>query len=211
MKRLNLLFALLVLTSAQAFGITANKVYRVPSGGSIPSWGPVNLADGTNAVTGQLPTANIADGAITVPKLSAINIQRSSAIASFTHATSTLTKVTNSDVSITTTGNPVELFIEPATTGTASGVITKVVSGTSGGRQADWTIYRDGVEVTGRIQTSMTLDGSAPISSISFGMPLRWVNTPPAGTYTYSLYVRTTGATAEAEIVNAKLVALELR
>lgn len=56
MKKIFFLLSLLPLLS---FGVTAGKVWRVPTAGTIPSWGPINLDDATNAVNGTLATSNI--------------------------------------------------------------------------------------------------------------------------------------------------------
>jgi hypothetical protein len=53
------LILFLAVFSVTCFGVTSDKVWRIPSGGSLASWGPVNLSAGSpNAVTGQLPIAN---------------------------------------------------------------------------------------------------------------------------------------------------------
>lgn len=57
------LLLLVLLVSQFAFGVTANKVWRIPSGATLPAWGPVNLADTTNAVTGSLPAASLESNA----------------------------------------------------------------------------------------------------------------------------------------------------
>lgn len=47
------------LISQIAFGVTAGKAWRVGTGKTQPSWGAINLADTTNAVTGTLPASSL--------------------------------------------------------------------------------------------------------------------------------------------------------
>lgn len=54
----NLLIFFLFL-SQTVFGVTAGKAWRVAPGASQPSWGAINLADTTNAVTGTLPASSL--------------------------------------------------------------------------------------------------------------------------------------------------------
>ena len=98
MKHLLLAF---LLISQFAFAVTGNKVWRIPSGGTLPAWGPVNLADGTNAITGALPShAN----------LPAVGQQISSA-TSYSNTISSETQISGLSVTITTTGRPVMVFL----------------------------------------------------------------------------------------------------
>src|ERR1039458_7087888 len=60
----NLFFGLLIF-SQFAFGITGNKVWRVPSGQSLGAWGPIQLGDNVNAVSGALAIANGGSGQVT--------------------------------------------------------------------------------------------------------------------------------------------------
>jgi hypothetical protein len=71
------LFLLLLIISQSAFAVTANKLWRIPSGGTLPGWGPANLADGTNAVTGILAFGNGGTGSSSITGLvsSAVNLK----------------------------------------------------------------------------------------------------------------------------------------
>jgi len=55
MKKLSILFVFIPIL---AWAVTQDMVRRVPHGGTIPSWGPVNLAGRPNSVTGTLPSTN---------------------------------------------------------------------------------------------------------------------------------------------------------
>ncbi len=48
-----------LLITTQAFSVTQDKVWRIPHGGSLGQWGPVNLGGGANAVTGSLPGSSV--------------------------------------------------------------------------------------------------------------------------------------------------------
>lgn len=52
------IIALFMVVALSAMGVTQNKVWRVPNGGSVPSWGPLNLTGGANAISNQLPIAS---------------------------------------------------------------------------------------------------------------------------------------------------------
>lgn len=56
MKHLFLIISFLM--TSQAFARTNGNVYRMPMAGNIPTWGPVDLTDSTNAVNGTLTIAN---------------------------------------------------------------------------------------------------------------------------------------------------------
>lgn len=60
MKTIILLLSFLI--AGESFARTNGNVYRMPGAGNLPSWGAVNLADGTNAVTGTLAIANGGSG-----------------------------------------------------------------------------------------------------------------------------------------------------
>lgn len=60
MKTIILLLSFII--ASESFARTNGNVYRMPGSGNIPSWGPVNMADGTNAVTGALGIANGGSG-----------------------------------------------------------------------------------------------------------------------------------------------------
>lgn len=61
----HIIFLSLIL-STLGQGVTQDKVWRVPSGGTLPSWGAVNLAGTGNGVTGTLPVTKGGTGAATL-------------------------------------------------------------------------------------------------------------------------------------------------
>jgi hypothetical protein len=161
--------------------VTSNTI-GVATGGI----GTTQLA--STAVT----TAKVANNAITRPLLAAVGQQISSSSGAFSTSSVSPVNVTNLSVSITTTGRPVMLIIQP--------FLATGSSGMSGATQAcGMSILRAGSPVTSwEIQAS-----TASIPSVSF------LDTPGAGTYTYQVQGQvTSGGTLSVE--TCVLVAYEL-
>lgn len=191
MKKLFLSF---LLVSQFAYAITGNSVWRIPSGASLPTWGPVNLADATNAVTGILPKAN----------LPSLGQQLSSSSASFTTSSTSYVDVTNLTVTITTTGQPVMLMLQSDGSGTQSYLAASKTSTCS----ADIRFVRASSEV-GSYHFG---NDAAPASSgwIIPSSSAQFVDVIGAGTYTYKIQAKITSGTANMNVINTKLLAYEL-
>jgi hypothetical protein len=201
------LFLALLLTTSLCYGVTANKVWRIPIGGTKPSWGPINLADTTNAVTGILPQAN----------LTSRGRQVSSASGSASIASATLTDLNNLSVTITTNGNPVMLMVQSdGGTTTASPYIFRCVASSvsavngpfcysafvRNGTVISMNEYSIGTSVSGATTTGHTIETIvAP-----------FLDQPSAGTYTYKIQgaVASPGSAQSLVYNHLKLVAFEL-
>ena len=191
------LFLLIAFISASAFGVTGNKVWRVPNGGSLPAWGPVNLADGTNAVTGQLSRAN----------LPSVGQQISSSSGGFGTLSGSFVSVTNLSVSITTTGRPVMLMLIPD--GSANNVEFGPFSSSNGITPQGFFQFTRGGSSLGAVFLSGT---TSPASGTVFAgglnpLPVQ-LDTPSAGTYTYAFQMKAGGGQMNCQWV--ELVAYEL-
>lgn len=199
MKKLLLVLCLL---STMAIGVTANKVWRVPTSGStLGAWGPVNLSDNTNAVTGKLPSSN----------LGAVNSQVSSSCGAFSTSSGTPTQITNLSVTITTSGRPVMLSLQSDGTSTQSDVAA--VDNTSAGSQGGVNIYFMRASTTLTVENATSgvaptgQSGEVQIPTSSF----HYLDFVAAGTYTYHVFIQNACNNAGTVYVRyAVLVANEL-
>ena len=166
-------------------------------------------------------TAKIADGGVTRAKLEdrtvttdgtdpgAGGISKSTSSGTFSTSSSTLTDVTNVSTTITTTGRPVMVFLEPdGTTNPAELKSSRSASTNS----AQYAILRDATTVG---QAEITVDGvsSSGSSSLSHSPSgFMVIDDVAAGTYTYKLQakVATTGSMPSVEVNYVRIVAVEL-
>ena len=193
MKKL-LLFIFLI--PILAFAVTGNKVWRVSPGGTLPSWGPINLADGTNAVTGALPAKS---------NLPAVGQQVSSSTGLFNTSSASYVDVTNATVTITTTGRPVILMLLPDGASPSS-IGGSTTAGTSGGfkfsfNRAGATIAEYAMSSAFSSTTGEQID--VPSSSMWY------LDAVAAGTYVYKVQAALISG-AISYVKNAKLYAFEL-
>jgi hypothetical protein len=172
MKKLFLTF---LFVSQFSFAITSNSVWRIPSAGSLPSWGPVNLADGTNAITGALASKN---------NLPSVGQQVSSSCGSY-NISSTLSDITNLSVTITTVGRPVMIVMQPDGTISSFGNGAQWQKGGSSNSSGDAIdiVFKRGS--TGIAQFSVMGVAIAANWLASWASTLVYVDRPSAGTYTY--------------------------
>lgn len=154
------------------------------------------------AVAGGIGTSNIADGSITNPKLAALNIQQSASSGSFTGSATSATAVTGLSVTITTSGRPVMILLQPypgasqawmGTVGTFSGVL-----------QLEVYLYNGSSYLFSAAKVESTSAGSAipPL--------LNYIDTPAAGTITYSIQYAVASNTYLGAFTNCQLVAYEI-
>ncbi len=178
-------YLLALLLSLPCYGVTANKIWRVPNGGTLPAWGPLNLAGGSVAVTGLLPRSNLA----------AVNYHCSSGNSGTFFTTSTsYVDVTNLSVSIAaTTGDTIHLFLRPAAAGVGNG--GSVWGGTrvsvSGSYESDYTITDTGntaILETAIVNNVVTGTGLYTFPITSFGTDLIAGSTT---TFTYKVRAKT--------------------
>jgi hypothetical protein len=145
---------------------------------------------------GAVTTAKIEDAAITKAKLASLGQQESSTI-SFNSSSSTITQISGSTVSFTATGRPVLVKILPVGTTEALGSESTVRTASN---NALLSFRRDST-VIGVCALSQ--------SGVKNQIPLEILDTPPAGTYTYSLYLLSDGA-GNTVLSNVKLVVIPL-
>lgn len=171
------------------------------------SFNLIDAHDHTTTKGVQIPTAGIANAAVTRAKLSALGQQVSFSCASFTTASTSFVDVTNLSVSITTTGRPVYVAMISDGSGFESSVSAVVDTTGSGGvfrfvrgatEIATYSIY-----VGNGVNNSVVLIGT-PSSPI-------FIDVVAAGTYTYKVQLKTTSSIANlAGIHFYKLIAYEL-
>lgn len=143
-------------------------------------------------------TAKIADTAVTPAKMAALGQQISASCgSSFSTSSSSYTTVTNLSVSITSTGRPVLLFIQPAggdafyeATGTTGKQSKVTITGTTS-TQPEWIVNN--------------LNGAILMPSPS----LLFLDLPAAGAHTYTVQVKVVDASLVI-LQNVQLVAFQL-
>jgi hypothetical protein len=152
----------------------------------------------TLAVTGATTLGAVTlGGAVTgmdKSDLPSIGQQVSASTGNFSTASATPVDVTNATVTITTTGRPVRLFLQPdgSTTVDASAYST-------GAAAVTIRLLRDGTTIA-RMAVG---DSNVPVGAVQF------LDVPAAGTYSYKLQANTPGA-GTAVITYSMLVAYEL-
>lgn len=152
-----------------------------------------------NAVT----TIKILNGAVSRPKLAALGQQLSVGVTSITTVTgTTITLVANTAVTITTTGRPIWIFLQPIPNTNAFLECTP----TANTQGCSYYIYR-GAGATQVARFSVT-----PGVAVNTTTPgsLFVMDPEPAGTYRYDLYMNATNAGSAATVDNVQLVAYEL-
>jgi hypothetical protein len=153
-------------------------------------------------------TSNIANNAVTRTQLASVGQQISTPVGSFTTSSGSFVPVTGLSVTITTSGRPVMVFLQPDGT-TSSGLLGITSSSITTQATGSLNVKRGATLVF-----TMTVGG--PITSASaplfFPLGLMLLDTPSAGTYTYAVQAATfAGAgTPSFSINDSVLVAYEL-
>lgn len=174
----------------------------------------LNNIDAHTHATGsgvQIPTAGIANGAVTQAKRAALGQQISASCGSFSTTNTSFTDVTNLSVSITTTGRPVFVgLIADPTGGPLLPQIYCLYDATPAEAFVETQILRDVTSVhTSQMGTSTNgLNNDV----VSFSPGVIWhIDTPAAGTYTYKMQVKATAlTTTTVGLEHIKLIAYEL-
>ena len=162
---------------------------------SIPVSQSFLTVDTSGSISGYAPIAN----GITRSNLAAVGQQVSSSCGNFTTASDAYVSVTNLSVTITTSGRPVMVMLQADGTNSASSLYTPFA-----GNTILVQILRGASSVSiSYIGASVDTGLIVPPSSILV------LDTPSAGTYTYSVNVLAT-ASESIYINNAVLVAYEL-
>jgi hypothetical protein len=158
-----------------------------------------------NMAANSISTTNVIDGAITKAKQTSNYglTESSGAWGSATNASVDLAQIDNLSTTLTTTGKPVLVLLSAATTG-AIGLIQATSSG--GGNQNILWVIRDSATTGGGFLISEGTNELKPCSTFSY------LDTPVAGTYTYSIKLSVVFAsgTNQAFVKNCKLSVQEL-
>lgn len=161
-----------------------------------------------------IQTADIADGAVTYPKLAPLNKQVSSVEVLFEVNAPTYTDITNLTVTITTTGRPVMLMLQPADAVVYDfGLIYHTLVGSQTDYYAEIGITRNGDPLTrlGTALDSQFISGFKPINNFSTPpSAFSTVDLVAAGTYTYQIQAYTSSSDAIIGFQHIQLVAYEL-
>ena len=187
----------------------STKILTINSSGNIGSVYDVDNATLTIA-SNQLKIADSGVGTtqlaalnVTRPKLAAVGQQISSSSGTFSTTSGSATDVTNLSVSITTTGRPVMLMIQPVNAVDFGGyLINRVAAGTIA--RANIIIARDGVAI---LKTQLGYDNGALTLIIPSGQT--FLDTPAAGTYTYKVQAQIV-TDGDITVARCVLVAYEL-
>ena len=150
-------------------------------------------------------TAQIAALAVTRPKLAAVGQQVSASCGNFSTNNTTFTNVTNLSVTITTSGRPVMLIMQPDTSASQSWY--GVQESGPNNNTASFGFARGGT-----IFTFVTANLIGATTYQLFPGTLTYLDTPTAGTYTYTVQVAQLN-TAQSSIITVRnyvLVAYEL-
>lgn len=160
-------------------------------------------------------TGKLADGAVTPAKLSSLNIASSSSI-SFTTTSTSLTAVTNSGAAITTNGRPVAVMLRSTGAGECTIGATNSTSGLSQDLRGSVEILRDSTDISdyqyGHI-TTITTVGDTRIDTQVLKVPgtsIQTIDAPVAGSYTYSLKLKSNNSATTTSIGTCVLTVYEL-
>ncbi len=139
-----------------------------------------------------------------------INYQISSSSNLFTSSSTTPVDVTNLTVTITTIGNPVELFLIPEGTGADTGLI-EITEANTDSIGVTIRLDRGGVAIFDQSLAIQCQSGSAttdPLINVPASC-VKFLDTPAAGTYTYKIQIDNQTAGQTCSVFNCKLVARE--
>ena len=146
---------------------------------------------------GAITTAKIADGAVTYPKRAALNYDLSDACGTFQTTSTSYTSVTNLTAQLVTTGRPVFISLVPA------GTAVSYFSNTSGSVTTNTIkLATNGAATVGEYAVSVSTSGA------TVGTTPTWIHIPAAGTWDYSIAIKTTAGTVTVE--NYKLFCYEM-
>lgn len=200
MKRI--LFSLLLCQIS--FGITANKVLRVPPGGTVPSYGPVNLADAVNAVTGLLPRSSVAAAIVS----SSVECSFSTSSTSYVDVTDGIS--TTLSVDVVDFGRPIYVALVSGS-GNANGGRLTADSGALGtAASASWEIFEVGPNVA--VARGFVEINGASANPVRVGVPafVGTILSTSAGTRTFKLRTKVSSAPYSSLCSGMKLVGYSL-
>lgn len=147
-----------------------------------------------------IDTANIANSAVTIPKMAAANLTSTSSSGSFTHTGTSGVQATNLSASLTVSGKPVSISFQPDGTSSTSSLGVDVGTG-------NFQIQRDGSLIA--LSSIIVDSGGTPISIPPSG--INFIDTAPiAGSHTYALIINAVGAGTTVSVKNVVMVLREL-
>lgn len=153
-------------------------------------------------------TDKIADDAVTQAKLGAANIVESTAASAFFSTSTSYTDITNLSVSITTTGRPVVIVLQPSTSD------SRISCSSSSNATPSWSCYFRVLRGSTNVGTNfVSYQYPDNASDTVVGLPgsvVHVVDTPSAGTYTYKVQWRGTGEDPQLFVNNYSLMVYEL-
>jgi hypothetical protein len=168
----------------------------------------VDQHDHTTGKGTQIPTAGIANNAVTRAKLASLGQQLSSSSSTFTTQSTSYVDVTNLSVSLTTTGRPVFLaLISDADSSNPSFI---QIEGNGLSNPAGYIKFLRDATTVGSHKAVIYFNGT--LTSIDNYYPgnIIVIDVPAAGTYTYKVQALVTNATARLHMEQLKLIAFEL-
>lgn len=130
---------------------------------------------GTNIASATITGANIASATVARANIVSVGQQISSSCGNYTTTSGTISQVTNLSVSLTTNGNPVMILIQP--------------DGSSNAANID---APSGQELTMVIVRGATTIATYSIAALKTPTSIQMLDTPSAGTYTYSVGMSST-------------------
>lgn len=126
-------------------------------------------------------TSNIADGAVTLPKIAAPNMVVTTGCGGFFTSSTSFVQVPNFTATLTTTGKPVYISFQADSSGSCE-------TGTTDGTIAAYSIFKDGVQINTNNMTPQGCNMYLPPGFLNYVDPA-----PTAGSHTYQLMVASTG------------------
>ena len=187
---------------------------------------PLSISAAGVMTAGQITTAQIANGAVTNAQIASQTIMQgnlalrstgttvgaggvaiSNSSGMFSNFTTGFVNVTNLSVTITTTGRPVMISLQPDGTGNQAYLLGATSSG-SGALQCQ--IQRDGTTISDSVLGLLT-NGSGEQEIQSLPGAVSFIDIITAGTYTYTLQIASgSGASPVAQVFYCVLTAYEL-
>lgn len=188
-------------------GATAGKALVSNTTGSAPAYGEVDTAGLADSAITKVKQESMGSGTKTA---GAGQTAVSTASGAYIESGTSYSDATNLSVTLTTTGRPVAVFLQPGTTGSC--YISADKDSTNGSAiTAKFKVLRDAVSL-GELPIGYSV-GSVTTTLLSLSLPpgsMYFVDTVSAGTYTYKVQGKRVGSGCTANIIDCQLIAHEL-
>lgn len=179
----------------------ATSIMRLDTSGTMSA----SLVVDNSTIVISSNTLQVPNGGITRPKMVAVGQQISSSCGLYVVSTNTPAAVTNLSVTLTTTGRPVMVLIQSDAVASNNGCNVEVDGGVGGAAKTTLTYMRDSTDI-GYYEYISSASTATRWPGMSFVL-----DTPAAGTYTYSIEAVVIGSGSFSSTINfAVLVAYEL-